>query len=310
MRSTSFTMRSASSQISRVSVRSSSPADCSSSCAAPRMPDSGFLISCASMAASALTERAAPRWVSWRSILSAMVRSCSITTTWSGRSGSGATCRSTSRSPGLRGVDEIDLVFVHRGAAMAHLLDQRQQRAAERHEVAQHLPAQQQHRRLEEVFRGDIGVGDLAVGRDDDDRQRQRVEHRVGGAERRQFAGAAAPCRVMPRLRRRTRHRLRASRARATAGVFAGQHVAAPALQRVEGDAGARGRGVERPAEMLAGMLQADPQAVMRQHLVVERGDQRKLRRRAAARSRAGRFRDSARPGPETTAGPARRGRP
>ena len=51
------------------------------SCAAPRMPDSGFLISCASMAASAITERAAPRWVSWRSILSAMVRSCSITTT-------------------------------------------------------------------------------------------------------------------------------------------------------------------------------------------------------------------------------------
>ncbi len=104
MRSTSFTMRSVSSQISRVSERSSSPADCSSSCAAPRMPDSGFLISCASMAASAITERAAPRWVSWRSILSAMVRSCSITTTWSGYSGSGATCRSTSRSPGLRGV--------------------------------------------------------------------------------------------------------------------------------------------------------------------------------------------------------------
>ena len=97
-------MRSVSSQISFVSDRSSSPADCSSSCAAPRMPDSGFLISCASMAASAITERAAPRWVSWRSILSAMVRSCSITTTWSGYSGSGATCRSTRRSPGLRGV--------------------------------------------------------------------------------------------------------------------------------------------------------------------------------------------------------------
>ena len=56
-------------------------AACSSNCAAPRMPDSGFLISCASIAAKALTERAAPRCVSWRSILSAMVRSCSITTT-------------------------------------------------------------------------------------------------------------------------------------------------------------------------------------------------------------------------------------
>ena len=85
---------------------------------------------------------------------------------------------------------EIDLVFVHRRAALAHLLDQRQQRAAERHQVAQQLPAQQQHRRLEEGFRRDIGVGDLAVGGDDDDRQRQRIEHRIGGAERRQFAGA------------------------------------------------------------------------------------------------------------------------
>ncbi len=135
MRSTSFTIRSASSQISRVKVRSSSPTDCSSSCAAPRMPDSGFLISCASMAASAVTERAAPRWVSWRSILSAMVRSCSITTTWSGRSGSGATCRSTSRSPGLRGVPRSTLYSLTGGAARAHLLDQRQQRAAERHQI-------------------------------------------------------------------------------------------------------------------------------------------------------------------------------
>ncbi len=73
------------------------------------MPESGFLISCASMAASAITERAAPRCVSWRSILSAMVRSCSMTTTWSCRSGSGATCRSTRRSPGLRGVPRSTL---------------------------------------------------------------------------------------------------------------------------------------------------------------------------------------------------------
>ena len=128
-------------------------ADCSSSCAAPRMPDSGFLISCASMAASAITERAAPRWVSCRSILSAMVRSCSMTTTWPAYSGSGATWRSTSRSPGLRGVREIDLVFVDRRAARAHLLDQREQRRAERHQIAQHVPAQQRHRGFEELLR-------------------------------------------------------------------------------------------------------------------------------------------------------------
>ncbi len=63
MRSTRVTIRSASSQINRVSVRSSGDAACSSNCAAPRMPDSGFLISCASIAANAITERAALRWV-------------------------------------------------------------------------------------------------------------------------------------------------------------------------------------------------------------------------------------------------------
>ena len=48
---------------------------------------------------------------------------------------------------------EIDLVFVHGGAAAAHLLDQREQRAAERHEVAQRVPAQQRHRDFEEMSR-------------------------------------------------------------------------------------------------------------------------------------------------------------
>ena len=109
MRSTRVTMRSASSQISRVSMRSSDEAACSSNCAAPRMPDSGFLISCASIAASAITERAALRCVNCRSILSAMVRSCSITTIWPGRSVSGATCRSTWRSPPMRGVPRSTL---------------------------------------------------------------------------------------------------------------------------------------------------------------------------------------------------------
>ena len=70
-------MRSVSSQISRVSARSSSPTELSSNCAAPRMPDSGFLISCASIAPSAVTERAALRWVSCLSIFSAIDRSCS-----------------------------------------------------------------------------------------------------------------------------------------------------------------------------------------------------------------------------------------
>ena len=74
MRSTSAQMRSVSSQIRRVSSRSASPAFCSSSWAAPRMPDSGFFTSCASIAAMALTERAAPRWVSWWSMRSTIAR--------------------------------------------------------------------------------------------------------------------------------------------------------------------------------------------------------------------------------------------
>jgi hypothetical protein len=36
----------------------------SRSCAAPRMPESGFLISCASIEARPVTDRAAARWVS------------------------------------------------------------------------------------------------------------------------------------------------------------------------------------------------------------------------------------------------------
>ena len=45
---------------------------------------------------------------------------------------------------------EIDLVFVDRRAARAHLIDQRQQGAAERHEVAQAMTAQQRQRGFEE----------------------------------------------------------------------------------------------------------------------------------------------------------------
>ena len=176
MRSTSVTMRSASSQISRVSMRSSDEAACSSSCAAPRMPDSGFLISCASIAASAITERAALRWVNCRSILSAMVRSCSITTIWPGRSVSGATCRSTWRSPPIRGVPRSTLYSLTGEPLDAHLIDQRQQRTAERHQFLQRLALQKLRRNLEERFRGHVGVDDLAVGRDQQHRIGQRVE--------------------------------------------------------------------------------------------------------------------------------------
>ena len=80
-------MRSVSVQMSCVSARSSSLRPGSSSWAAPRMPDSGFLISCASTAAMPDTERAAARCVSWRSIICAIERCCSISTIRPGCSG-------------------------------------------------------------------------------------------------------------------------------------------------------------------------------------------------------------------------------
>ena len=81
MRSTRSRMRPVSSTMSWASGRSSSAAPASRSCAAPRMPDSGFLISWASTAAIADTERAAPRCESCRSIILAMLRCCSMSMT-------------------------------------------------------------------------------------------------------------------------------------------------------------------------------------------------------------------------------------
>ena len=75
-RSTSLPIRAASAWISPVSSRSASPSPISSSCAAPEIPASGFLISCASIAAMPVTERAAERWPRLRSILSAMPCGC------------------------------------------------------------------------------------------------------------------------------------------------------------------------------------------------------------------------------------------
>ena len=76
---------------SGASARGRPAAFCSRSCAAPRMPESGFLTSWASIAAIAVTERAALRCVSCRSILWAIERSCSVTTSWPGCSTSAAT---------------------------------------------------------------------------------------------------------------------------------------------------------------------------------------------------------------------------
>jgi hypothetical protein len=61
---------------------------------------------------------------------------------------------------------EIDLVLVDRRARGAHLIDQRQQGAAERHQLLQRLAPQELRGNLEEGFSRNVGIDDLAVGRD------------------------------------------------------------------------------------------------------------------------------------------------
>ena len=74
---------------------------------------------------------------------------------------------------------EIDPIFIHGTAVFAHLIDQRQQRAAERDQFAQQVTLQQRHRDFKEILGRDIGVDDLAIRGDDDDWQWQRVHDRV-----------------------------------------------------------------------------------------------------------------------------------
>ncbi len=78
---------------------------------------------------------------------------------------------------------EVDLVFVDSPAALANLLDERQQRAAEGDEIAQGMPAQHHHRNIEEVLGGHVGVDDLAVRADHHDGVGQRIEHGFGAAD-------------------------------------------------------------------------------------------------------------------------------
>ena len=62
-----------------------------------------------------------------------MIRSFSLTF-------AAVTLRLYMPAAGIAGRRKVDLVFVDGGAAVAHLLDHRQQRTAERHQIAQVLP--------------------------------------------------------------------------------------------------------------------------------------------------------------------------
>jgi hypothetical protein len=77
---------------------------------------------------------------------------------------------------------QIDAIFVHRGAAIAHLLDQREQRRAERHQIAQRMPAAAAGiETFEEGLGRDVRLGRSCRRGPPSDRVRQRIEHGVGG---------------------------------------------------------------------------------------------------------------------------------
>ncbi len=160
-------MRSVSSQISWVNSRAAASASCSKSCAAPRMPESGFFTSCASIAAMAVTERAAFRWVSWRSILSAIERSCSVSTRRSGPSPAGAPSIVTERGRKARAFEQ-DVVFGDRPAALPHRVRQREERALRRDHIGQRMADQSDRADPEKLLGGRIDKA-----------------HRAGAVERR-----------------------------------------------------------------------------------------------------------------------------
>ena len=182
---------------------------------------------------------------------------------------------------------EIDLVFVDGAAALTHLLDQRQQRTAERDEIAQRMPAQQRDRNIEKILRGRVGVADPVVGADDQHGEWQGIEHRLGGADRRcRIAGAGEAHAAALHARRREcigEPALGFPRGRRR------QHVARASLEGFARRPRARGRGIERPADMLAGMLFADALAMMGEHLVIKRRYGFELRPAAAGPLRGGR---------------------
>ena len=80
----------------------------------------------------------------------------------------------------MRGVPRSTLYSLTARSGGADLIDQREQRAAERNQLGERLPAQELARDLEEELRGHVGVDDLAVRRDDDDRIGQRIEDGIG----------------------------------------------------------------------------------------------------------------------------------
>ena len=158
---------------------------------------------------------------------------------------------------------DVDAVFVDRRAALAHLLDQRQQRAAEGHEIGERVPAEHVGRGLEEGLGRRVGLGDACRRRRPADGMRQRVEQR----RCRTAAVDDALASFMPPSvpgRRRTRRPDGAARRPGGSAVSTARR-----QRRVAGR-----RLLHVPAEMLAGDAHAEKRAVVvEQRLVVPHGD-------------------------------------
>jgi hypothetical protein len=71
---------------------------------------------------------------------------------------------------------QIDLVFIDRRMAGTHLVDQGEQRTAERHQLLQRLALQELGRDFEKGFGRHVGVDDLSIGTDQQHGIGQRVE--------------------------------------------------------------------------------------------------------------------------------------
>ena len=202
---------------------------------------------------------------------------------------------STTRSRAEARRADVDAVLGDRSAAVAHLLDQAEDRAAEGQEIAEIVAREHRRRVLEEDLGRLVGAGEAAVRRDHHDRMRQRVQNRVcDTGERRLHRHVHAAAASAGASKAEIRSRLTAR------GSLALQERAAK-----------RGRdrrfqSVEIPAEMLSRDAHAFADSVMREdHLVVfedERAERvsdgslrrcpaGEQRRRSARRSRAARRR-------------------
>ena len=135
------------------------------------MPASGFLISCASTAAMPCIERTAPRAINWRSMRWARLRSCNrrIRAFGFGRDRQ----RHIGKTLAEPGGGQVDIAFGDRSAALARLLDELKKRTPKGNQIGELLLQQEAQAHSEELLGGLVGVEQLVLRPDHDQRHRQ-----------------------------------------------------------------------------------------------------------------------------------------